>query len=322
MKNTLCCLLTFAFVSTGCATDTGDPPGDPAVDQVDPPADPGVTTESLTTTTFTATYRGQGSGSTSCNTTFNISGAEPTDAGTFPVFIYMIGTTETFTNAPATAAVNAAASRGFVAATIQYNSGTFSGCSTLTGKSRCIFDASSATSAVSTLCARPKADCSKGVVAAGFSQGSVLADLSANFDPRVRAAYGMGDGVRYSFFNLSSCVGNGTTRRLPSDRLRAVNGEQDQFIGPNQNNVRSQMLTLTGLSCGSTATSCLNANGSGWIIVLNNQVADGSADHCYMRANGNNCGGSQNTTDAGWATGTQAFQLAANIDFLKSFTDP
>ena len=313
MTTTLRCLLSLALVTAACtdlapAPDPGDP-GDPGAS--------GEVTQGLTTTSFTATYTGQGNGATTCNTSFNISGQEPTDAGTFPVFIYTIGTTETFTNASATAAVAAMASRGFVAATLAYNSGSFSGCSTIAGKAKCIFTGASSTSALAQLCARPKADCSKGVVAGGFSQGAVIATLAKNFDSRVRAAWGMGDGVTYSFFNLASCMGNGN-RTLTSDRLRAVNGEKDQFIGPTQNNVRSQMLTLTGLSCGSTATSCLQSNGSGWLMVLNGQVGDGSADHCYMRSSGD-CGGSQSSLDAGWQTGTAAWELNANLDWLNTF---
>jgi hypothetical protein len=318
MKTTLCCLLTSALFTTGCIADTGE---DPAPDDPGRPGQSGQIDQAVTTTAFTATYSGQGNGSTSCSSTFNISGQEPSIDGKFPVFVYTIGTSETFTNASATAAVASMASRGFVAATVAYNSGSFSGCSTISGKARCIFTGSSSTSALATLCARAKADCSKGVVVGGFSQGAVIATLAKNFDARVQAAYGMGDGVKYSFFNLSSCMANGS-RTLASDHLRVVDGEQDQFIGPNAANVRTQMKTLTGLDCGTSAFSCLNGNGSGWIIVQNGQVADGSADHCYMRASGNNCSGNQNQLDTGWATGTQAFQLNANLDFLATFTTP
>jgi len=309
MTPRLRCLVSLVVATAACTElDPDQPPDD--TDQV---------AQAVTTTAFTATYTGQGNGSTACNTTFNISGQEPTTAGTFPVFIYTIGTGETFTNASATAAVAAMASRGFVAATVAYNSGSFSGCTAIAGKARCIFTGGTATSALARLCARPKADCSKGVVAGGFSQGAVIATLANNFDPRVQAAWGMGDGVQYSIFNLTSCMGNGN-RTLPSSRLRVVDGEKDQFIGPNANNVRSQMLSLTGLSCG-TATSCLQSNGSGWLIVTNGQVGDGSADHCYMRRTGD-CGGSQNSLDAGWQTGGNPWQLNANLAWLQSFTTP
>lgn len=308
MKTTPACLLSLALI-TGACTDDAD------LDSL--PDDQGEVTQAVATTAFTATYRGQGSGSSSCNSTFNISGQEPTAGTGFPVFVYVIGTGETFTNASATAAVAGMGSRGYVAATVAYNSGSFSGCSTISGKARCMFDSGSATSAISTLCARPKADCSKGVVVGGFSQGAVISTLANNFDARVQAAWGMGDGVRYSIFNLTACMANGN-RTLPSSRLRVVDGEKDQFIGPNANNVRSQFQTLTGLSCG-TATSCLQSNGSGWLIVTNGQVGDGSADHCYMRRTGD-CGGSQSSLDATWQTGTAPWTLNANLDWLTGFT--
>jgi predicted esterase len=284
------------------------------------PDDPGEVTQAVTTTAFTATYTGQGNGASTCNATFNITGQEPSTAGTFPVFVYTIGTSEAFTNASATAAVAAMASRGFVAATVAYNSGSFSGCSTISGKARCIFNSASSTSAISRLCARAKADCSKGVVVGGFSQGAVIATLAKNFDARVAAAWGMGDGVTYSIFNLTSCMANGN-RTLPSSRLRVVDGEKDQFIGPTATRARSQLLSLTGLSCGSSAFNCLQSNGSGWFIIQNAQVGDGSADHCYMRRTGD-CGGSQNSLDAGWQTGADPWELNANLDWLKTFTLP
>ena len=306
------CLVLLALATGACADlDPGD---------ASDPGAPAEIEQSVATTSFTATYTGQGNNATTCNTTFNITGQEPSTTGTFPVFIYTIGTSETFTNASATAAVAAMASRGFVAATVAYNSGSFSGCSTISGKARCIFNGASSTTALATLCRRAKADCSKGVVVGGFSQGAVIATLAKNFDSRVQAAWGMGDGVRYSIFNLTSCMGNGN-RTLTSDRLRAVDGEKDQFIGPNASNVRSQFLTLTGLSCGSTATNCLQSNGSGWYIVQNGQVGDDSADHCYMRRTGD-CGGSQNSLDATWQTGSDPWTLNANLAWLAGFTTP
>jgi len=311
MKSTLPCLISLALF-TGACTDTSDSDLTPA------PGDQGEVSQAVTTTSFTATYTGQGNGATTCNSTFNISGQEPSTTGTFPVFVYMVGTGETFTNASASAAVAGMASRGYVAATVAYNSGTFSGCSTISGKASCIFNPSSSTSAISTLCARAKADCTKGIVVGGFSQGAVIATLAKNFNAGVQAAYGLGDGVIYSIFNLTSCMGNGN-RALASDHLRVVDGEKDQFIGPTASNVRSQFLTLTGLSCGTSAFTCLQSNASGWIIVQNAQVGDGSADHCYMRKTGD-CSGSANSLDVGWQTGTDVWELGANLDWLTGFT--
>jgi hypothetical protein len=75
--------------------------------------------------------------------------------------------------------------------------------------------------------------------------------------------------------------------------------------------------TLTGFNCGTSATSCLQSNGSGWIIVLNGQVQSGNADHCYMRTNG--CFSSATTNDPGWLNGTSAWELNPNLDWLSGF---
>lgn len=267
------------------------------------------------TTSFTATY--QGTNSTTCNTSFSIDGQEPSAAGSYPVFLYMVGTTESFNNASATDAVQGMANRGYVAGTIQYDSGSFGNCSQIAAKAACIFNPNSATSAVQVLCSRAKADCTKGIVVAGFSQGAVIATLAKNTDSRVQAAYGMGDGVMYSTFNLTSCMANGN-RTLPSDRLRAVNGDKDQFTGNTEAAQQTNMQSLTGFTCASGSTSCLQSNGSGWIIVQDNQVQDGQADHCYMRNGG--CFASQNTLDSGWQSGTSNWELNANLNWLEGFT--
>ncbi|WP_420476956.1 alpha/beta hydrolase family protein [Noviherbaspirillum sp. ST9] len=269
-------------------------------------------------TSFSATYSGAGINGGSCTSTYNISGMEPADTGTHPVFVYMVGTAETYTNAAAMEAVRRMAAKGYVAATIEYASSQFGTCSVISGKASCVFNPANAASAVSQLCSRARADCSKGIVVAGFSQGSIMAILAKNFDARVQAAYGIGAGVQYSAYDLRSCVANGN-RVLHSDRLRAVNGERDNFNGGTASAARSQLQELTGLNCGSTAYGCLSPNNSGWLIVKNAQVADRSADHCYMRRSGD-CLGSQNSLDAGWQGGTTNWQLESNLQWLTTFT--
>jgi hypothetical protein len=269
------------------------------------------------TTSFTATYTGQGEGATTCNTSFSIDGQAPSASGSYPVFLYMVGTTETFNNASATAAVQGMANLGYVAATIQYDSGEFGNCSQISGKSSCIFNASSSTSAISAVCSQPNADCSKGILVGGFSQGAVIATLAANFNSNVQAAWGMGDGVMYTaFFNLSSCMANGN-RTLPSSRLRAVNGQADEFTGDTQAKQQTNMQSLTGFDCASGSFVCLQSNGSGWIIVQNDQTEADDADHCYMRDGG--CTASQNSLDTGWENGTENWELSANLQWLTQF---
>lgn len=269
-------------------------------------------------TSFTAIYSGAGAQGGTCASTYNISGFEPSAAGRYPVFVYMVGTAETYTNAAAMEAVKRMAGKGYVAATIEYADAQFGDCAVIGAKASCIFDPNSAVSAVAQLCSRANADCSKGIVVAGFSQGSIMAILAKNYDARVQAAYGTGVGVQYSSYDLRACVANGN-RALQSDRLRVANGERDNFNGGTASAVRSQLQELTGLDCGARAYGCLNPNNSGWLIVKNAQVEDTSADHCYMRQLGD-CGGSQSTLDTGWKSGTQDWQLETNLQWLTNFT--
>jgi hypothetical protein len=267
-----------------------------------------------TLSSFTATYKG---GSSTCTSTYNIKGKEPGSPGAYPVFVYMVGTTEAYDHASAMSAVDKMAGRGYIAATIQYPNSSFGTCSTLSGRSKCIFDAASASSAISVLCSRPSADCSKGVVVGGFSQGSVLAILARNYDARVRAAYALGAGVQYSTYDLRACVASGK-RTLPSDRLRAVNGEADGFMGGAESSVRGQLQELTGQTCTSTSTSCFRSNGSGWYLVKHAEASDGNADHCYMRHGG--CVANQ--LDQKWLAGTYGWSLDTNLQWLTQFTQP
>lgn len=271
------------------------------------------------TTTFSMNYTGASTSGGSCGTNYSISGVEPATTGTtYPVYIYMVGTNESYNNGSAMATVNAMAAKGYVAATVNYATSQFGNCSVLSAKSSCIFNPNSNASAVSQICSRANADCSKGIVVGGFSQGSILALLAKNYDSRVQAAYGTGMSNKYSVYDLSSCVSNGK-RTLTSDRLRAVDGEKDNFAGGSQSSVQASLKSVTGLTCASGSYACMNSNNSGWIIAKNSEVADRSADHCYMRASGD-CLGSQNSLDSGWKSGTANWQMNANLEWLDKFT--
>lgn len=264
------------------------------------------------TADFTSTYKG---GSSSCNTTYQIKGKEPADSSRHPVFIYMVGTSDTYDNAQAMAAVQGMADRGYVAATIQYANSAMGYCNTLNTRSKCIFDQASAQSAVAALCSRDQADCSKGIVVGGFSQGALLGILSKNHDSRVEAVYASGAHKNYIIYNVNACVGNGN-RTLPQTRLRVINGENDIYGGGSQSTVRASSVAVSGYTC--TGTTCLQPDGSGWRMVLKSEVQDGSADHCYFRAKG--CLSNQNNLDTGWQTGSTAWTLNANLDWLTQFT--
>ena len=267
-------------------------------------------------TSFTATYNGASPSGGDCNSTYNIIGMEPGTPGKHPVFVYVVGTWEDYNNASALEAVRRMAAKGYVAATVEYGNSAFGNCDVIGSKAKCIFDPNSAVSAITQICSRKNADCRKGLVVGGFSQGAIISILAKNHDARVQAAYGLGAGVQYASTDLRQCMANGN-HALPSDRLRIVNGEADEFMGGNPVTVRSQMQEVTGLNCGPLAGSCLAPNRSGWVMVQQLQMSTGLADHCYMRPAG--CGSSEHSLDPGWQGGTQEWQLESNLQWLNNF---
>lgn len=277
-----------------------------------------LSTAAWAQTRFTSTYNGASPTGGDCNSTYNIIGMEPDAPGKHPVFVYVVGTFEDYYNASAMEAIQRMAQKGYVAATVEYGAAQFGNCDVIGSKAKCIFDPNSAVSAISQICSRKNADCNKGLVVGGFSQGSIIAILSKNHDARVQAAYGLGTGVQYASTDLRQCMANGN-HALPSDRIRIVNGEADEFMGANQITVRSQMQEVTGLNCGLTAGSCLNANKSGWIMVQQPQMSvPALADHCYMRPSG--CGSSEHSLDPTWKNGLQEWALESNLQWLNNFT--
>lgn len=275
----------------------------------------------LAQTSFTMTYSG---GSTSaCSTSYNISGAEPTASGKYPVYVHIGGTVESYTSNWANAAVQAAAAMGFVAASIQYDNSTFGTCSTIGQRAKCIFNPNNVNSAIAKLCSRAKADCSKGIVTGGLSQGSVISVLSHDYNSAIRASMGQGTGTSYSVYDLSSCMTNGKHTQ-PGNRLRIANGQMDEFVGGTVATAGASGQRVTGVTCAPGTQNCLQSNGSGWYVVENTQVADGYADHCFMGYGGNDllmqCSGV--LVDPYYQNGTQPWELHPTLSWLKTFVTP
>ena len=109
--------------------------------------------------------------------------------------------------------------------------------------------------------------------------------------------------------------------KLSSKYLRIVNGERDIYAFYQLSRVRAASIAVTGKRCDSFAYSCLNPNGSGWVMVRNSQVRDRSADHCFQRASGD-CDGNQDVLDANWKSGRASWTWPANLNWLKTFARP
>ena len=265
-------------------------------------------------TSFSATYTN--------GSTYKIAGKEPTATGKYPVYVHIGGTGESYNGNWAMAAVDAAVARGFVAATVEYDNASFGTCTTIGGRAKGIFNSASTASAIAKLCSRAKADCSKGIVTGGLSQGSIISVLAKNYDSRVRASMGQGTGSTYTVaYNLESCMANGKHAQ-PGDRIRIINGERDMFVGGTEAIARSQAELVTGLKCFGKQ-SCFRTNGSGWYIVKDREVADLNADHCFMGnlgLVGVQCSGL--SVDPYYQYGSNQWGVKATMDWLKKFVTP
>ena len=253
-----------------------------------------------------------------CTGSSTIAGREPAGGGTHPVFVYLTASGGIYNGAEASLFVEAMAARGFVAASVDYDTLFGIEPAALDGKSRCIFDATSEGSAVAALCARPAADCSKGIAVTGFSQGGYLAVRAHNHDPRVRGAYviGFSDGAMPASHLAILAPWPAGTRSLPSDRLRIVNGSLSDDMGEGEA-TRRQLDALTEQHCGVAANRCWSPSGSGWYMVQHSEVADGIADHCYFHGGG----GCSYTPpfDPGWRPpSTWEWGLQASLDWLET----
>ena len=239
-------------------------------------------------------------------------GHEPSATGKYPVAVWLTGTLADYAGEGALAFTRSMASLGFVAASVEYTNTTYPSCSALTTRASCVFNASSASSAIAKLCARSKADCSKGIVVAGISQGANLASLAKNYDSRARAAYLLSNVVTPSFYDNTSCLKDSATS-FSASQVRIVSGESDEYMS-GVSETRSNLVTATGRSC--SGNSCLSSDGSGWYIVSNSEVSDGKADHCYLLNGG--CNATKidpryETSTAAWSGWTNVLWLAGRI---------
>ena len=202
-----------------------------------------------------------------------------------------------------------AARLGFVAVAPRYTSLLTVTKPGVEGHGRCIFG-TQPTSALSKICARADADCSKGVVVSGLSLGATIAARAANFAPQVRAASLIGTFQSFETWMLAPPNG---TRALPNNALRMTFGRRDVT---NYETVNA----LTGQAC--STPNCLAADGSGWYAVQDSEVADGSADHCFHFYAGG-CYGVEEPFDPGWRPPSRLpWALDPALEWARSRTAP
>ncbi|PWU05272.1 MAG: hypothetical protein C5B51_15090 [Terriglobia bacterium] len=234
--------------------------------------------------------------------------------GPYPVFVWVPGTYEAFMDPLSLLFVTQMAQRGFLSVSVQYsNTETVQRCSDYTPRAQGVFDASRATSAISTICSMSAANCRKGVVTSGVSQGGVLAILARNYAPSVSAVYALSSGDYNNAgipIDLTACLAKQNTA-IPASRLTIVNGQSDPSFG-----TQSATQGTSGYSCSAGSTQCWSptGNGAGWYLIPDALVTDGVADHCYF-----DVGGCNDQFDPNWAPpATNNWSLKPNLDWLAS----
>ncbi len=245
--------------------------------------------------------------------------------GPYPVFIWLPGTFEHYQDELALGILAEMNQRGFLAASVAYSNSepvNTQTCSDFQPRAQGVFDATRATSAVSTLCSLAGANCNPGgnggVVVMGISQGGLLSVLGKNFAPNLQAVYAVsiGDDLSPGFQQLP-CVDKNSTA-IGSNRLTVIDGVADQFF----QNPMPQVQNVTGLTCPAGSTQCWSPDGSGagWYIVQNSQVSDGNADHCYFIDNLVATCNDDGPYDPNWLPpSTYNWSVGPNLDWLASF---
>jgi hypothetical protein len=257
-------------------------------------------------------YLGSVDNSAECSRSYPTTGFEPIGqpGERFPLFLYFVGTafvpdpSATHEDPAALAVAEAMARRGFVALSVGYDNGAVAWLSDHEAQLACLFAKDSASSVLSVACALPQVDCDQGIATWGHSQGALVGVLAARIDDRVRAAWATGYG------------GDGRTT-LSRNRLRVVNGEADFNNGTAD--TLNAITDLTPAECPAGASTCLRADGSGWIIVRKAELADpasSSADHCWFAKRA--CLDSATALEPSWTdrASTRAYALELNADWL------
>jgi hypothetical protein len=250
-----------------------------------------------------------------CTLTQPIYGSEPSAAGRYPVLLYLHGVLADWgENVEGRRVAELAASQGFVTAAFTYDSWVVNSISSIDGNARCMFSPDSSGNALANVCARPKADCSRGVVVAGFSAGGAIAARARNFAPQVRAAWLLGVNGPAIPEALAAPAGS---RALPNYRIRIFVGRSDVVD-------LTALNKLTGLNC--WTSPCGGPGGSGYYVVEHSELADRVADHCWWQSVSpvvptNSCTWSP-TFDPGFPPPSGApWSLTTNLNWLRRTLD-
>lgn len=263
---------------------------------------------------FSMTYQAGG-----MTTPLAVNGYEPEADGSYPVFVWITGTRLSSWSGDDQQITRSMAERGFVAVSVDYRTRPSypTSCAELMGTVQDLFDGTDPNSAMSQINLRSKADITQGILVAGFSQGGNVAALAKNVNAGVEAAFVIGHG--YTSWG-ESCYAN-TDTLLPPDRIRSIMGANDMAwpLGGNVATNRVMLEMTSGYSCGASALTCLQPDGSGWYLVQASETADSVDAHCFYYGTGF-CG--TLPFDREFELGNHDWSLQPSLDWLAGFANP
>jgi hypothetical protein len=237
--------------------------------------------------------------------------------GPYPVFIYVPGTYEGYEDPLAQLFVTSMVKRGFLSASVAYSNNSLAqSCPLYKPKAQGIFDSTRSTSATATVCSLSSADCSKGIVTSGISQGGFIAVMAKNYDPRVQAVYALSmSDYAQNAHEPFACVDKQNTS-IPANRVTIVNGISDPaFTG------QQPVQNVSGFTCPDGSYQCWSPDnsGAGWYVVQNWQVVSGKADHCYFMDGNKTSVGCVGIGDPNWLPpAAENWSFASNMAWLAS----
>lgn len=240
----------------------------------------------------------------SCSRPLNAEVWEPAASGKYPVAIVTVGTYGSITAPTYRELAKEFGRQGFVAIVVDYN--TWEDLlrpipiDRVRAKANCTYRSSRPDSVMTKVCARAKADCNRGIVTSGHSQGGAMALLAHNYDSRIHAAYVWG-------------TGSDVPITMDRSKIRVVAGQEDR-----RGKTPEDLNAMTGLNCTVGHWECFRSNGSGWIRVKNSEVEDGEADHCFTTISG--CLASK--LDENTMNSSKNWSYPAKVTWLKNFVTP
>ncbi|MGH3697740.1 MAG: hypothetical protein ACRDRX_27805 [Pseudonocardiaceae bacterium] len=239
----------------------------------------------------------------SCSRSLNADVWEPAAPGKYPVAIVTVGTFGSITAPAYQELAKEFGRQGFVAVVADYN--TWENLlkpidiNRVKAKADCTYRPSRPDNVVTKVCARPKADCTKGIVTSGHSQGGAMALLGHDYDSRINAAHAWG-------------TGNDVPITMERSKIRVIAGEKDTA-----GKTPTDLNAMTGLNCTDQWECFIGPDGSGWRRVRDNEVTDGDADHCFTTVDG--CGGE---LDVKAMDASKNWSYPATVIWLKNFVTP